>query len=97
MITNTTLGPSCLPGRREHPEARPEAPSNTPPAIPAPVTFKNSLRVRVLFGTLPPRIFQAEPIGDAGGEQGQAEDVVRAAYAGVAVEKERHHQQARQL
>src|SRR5215212_12182755 len=92
MITSTTFTPS---GPRAHPEERPEAPSRTPPATPA--IFRNSLRVSVLFSSFPPGVFQAEQIGDTRGEQGQPEDVVRAAQAGVAEKDDRHHQRARQL
>src|SRR5215203_909848 len=97
MITSTTLGPPSLPGCQVHPEERPEAPSKAPPATPAPAAFRNSLRVRPLLIAFSPWLVQAEQVGDTGGEQGQAEDVVGASHAGVSEEDDRNHQHAGQL
>src|SRR5918994_2820034 len=93
-ITSTTFNPSDL---EAHPEVRPEAQSKAPPATPAPANFKNSLRVRGLFGTFLFPSVQAEQVGDGRGEQGQAEDIVRAAHTRVSEEDDGHHQRARKL
>ena len=44
-----------------------------------------------------PRHVEAEPVGDARGEQSEAEDIVGASHARVAEEEVRHQQRAGQL